>query len=270
MARAPYRTGRAALRRRQTLYAKFGIGGAVFFVLVIGLALFLRQESMLISQFTFSGLEVVKEVELRSLVETELRGTYLFLVPRASTFFYPSGRIKKVLLQIEKRIQDVEITRDELTRLHITVHERKPEGLWCYQEGESCFFLDDGGYIFASSPIYTGNVYFRYFGNVDGDPIGHYFLPTEEFKTLSFFIVATKNLGLSPTSLTLLDDEFSLTLKEGGRVIFVRGESLDRILDALSTALMSPTFKEKDLATLEYIDLRFPNKVIYKWRVSAE
>ena len=270
MPRHPYSTGRARKKHQQVLYMKFGIGGAVAFIVVVGLLLLLRQDSVLISTISFKGLNVLTESELKPLVETQLAGSYAFLVPRSSSFFYPKRSIEHSLLVEQKRINEVKASREDFTHIQVSVLEREPAGIWCMRENDSCYLLDENGYIFAESPSFTGDVYFKYHGIIEGNPIGTNFLPPDEFHTLVFFVAKMKELSLAPISLSLIDDEYAITLKEGGKVIFVRGDSLDRVLENLETALKAPSFKDRSLKDLEYIDLRFPNRVVHKWKQSAE
>lgn len=270
MSRHPYSTGRARKKHQQMLRVKFGIGGAVAFVVIIGVLLFLRQDSVRISSVTFEGLTVLTEEELRPLVETELADSYAFLIPRSSSFFYPKRSIERSLVESQLRIKEVAVSREDLTHIKVSVLEREPAGIWCMKENESCYLLDDNGYIFAESPSFTGDVYFKYHGIIEGDVVGTNFLTADEFHTLVFFVEKMKELSLAPVSLSLVDDEYAVTLKEGGKVIFVRGDSLDRVLESLETALAAPSFKMKELSNLEYIDLRFLNRVVYRWKEGEE
>lgn len=270
MPRHPYSTGKARKKHREVFYVKLGLGGAFGFVILIGLLLFFRQDSMRITTVVFSGLSVLTEAELRPIVDEQLAGSYAFLIPRSSSFFYSKRAISSRLLDAEKRIEVAKVSREDMNTLQIEVTEREPAGIWCMKENNDCYLLDDDGYIFAESPSFTGDVYFKYYGIIDGDPIGTQYLRQDEFHTLGFFVNAMKELQLSPVSLSLIDDEYAVILKEGGKVIFVRGDSFDRVLENLETALQSPTFKERQLSELEYIDLRFPNRVVYKWQEGAE
>jgi cell division septal protein FtsQ len=263
--RSPYSSGKALKKQRNERLMYLSIGGAVLFVLVIGISLLLRLESITISRVSITGLGVLTEEELRPHVEQELAGAYAFFIPKQSSFFYPKAGIQDTLSETFKRIKNVQVSRDGFTGIAVSVQERKPFAQWC--QVDRCYFLDEDGFVFAESPTYTGDVYFRYEGALaDEDPIGQTYLSPEEFRTLGLFIVSMERVGFQSISLTLIGDEFSLGLPGGGKIIFVRGMSLDAVVSAAQTALASSAFQEKSLAELEYLDLRFPNKAVYKWR----
>lgn len=267
--RSPYSSGKVQKNRRKARMTKLGLSAAVAFVVLTGVALLLRLPAITITQVSFDGLSVLTEAELSQPVSEQLQGMYAFVVPRASTFFFNRGGIQRTLREQFPRIKTLSVKRAGFEGLTISIVERKPAALWCdgNTEAEQCYFLDDGGYIFAPAPVYTGDVYFVYRGGVSSPkPLRARYLPEQEFRTTAFFIGSVKSLDSKPVALALMKDEFALYLKDGGKVLFVRGDNFDRILESMKTALASDAFKDKDLSTLEYLDLRFPNKIVYKWR----
>ncbi len=270
MARHPLGTGKAAKKRREQLYMRVGIGSALFFVCVIGILLGLRHESIIITNVHVEGHKVLQESDVRAIAQKELTGSYAYLIPKASAFFYAKKSIENALLTTHKRIKNVSIQRSSLTSISIRITEREPVALWCTDDEVTCYFMDAAGYIFAESPTYSGSVYVLFKkGMMPETVVGSQYMPEDEFSLISFFIAQLERLSLVTRSFEATADEYVLHLTGGGRILFVRGGNLDKVLLALETTLLSESFKRHELTDLDYLDLRFSNKAVVKWKDAA-
>ena len=96
-------------------------------------------------------------------------------------------------------------------------------------------------------------------------------------KSPAYKVIAFKNtlldLGIKPTSLYLVGEDIEIYLSSKSpyspKIIFKKDFNLEAISENLQTALdaepLKSNFKNK-YASLEYIDLRYGNKVYYKFR----
>jgi len=55
-----------------------------------------------------------------------------------------------------------------------------------------------------------------------------------------------------------------LYIDDGSKILFARKQRSSEVLDNLKVVLKSETFKNEDAGNIEYIDLRFGNKVYFK------
>ncbi len=134
-----------------------------------------------------------------------------------------------------------------------------------------CYFMDSNSTIFAEAPQFSGDAYFKYFGLLDTNilsPIGHeYIKNTEDFSHMDTFVRVAQSLGIRPQYLVAKENgEYSLVLFGGGSIYFDTREPLEKTGDNLRTLLQSPVFATttKYGLPVEYIDLRFGNKLFYK------
>ena len=115
---------------------------------------------------------------------------------------------------------------------------------------------------------FSGNVYIRFYGTLLGDDtdiIGKKFLAQDIFKELDTFINAISDKVFSLSQLIKNEDQdYELYLKDGGKIIFSLedgvGKSLSNLFSALETDPLKTNLSNKP-KELEYIDLRFGNKV---------
>jgi len=272
-------------RRRKIFLNKILISIFALVVIFAGLAYISRISVLNINEVEVTGNKVLDTEAIRNAVTKVTSGNYLWLFPRTNILFYPQSNIKVALIDEFKRLEKVDLSIKNYKILKISVTEREGVYTWCGDapggSGDDsknpCFFLDKNGYIFAEAPFFSGDVYFKFYGKLDlknDSPLGSNFSPPN-FGELISFKKSLENIGLKPEVLYVKDDD---SIK-----IFLPGKTLGRepyiILDAeddfqklaenlelaLGTEPLLSDFKNK-YSSLEYIDLRYGNKVYYKFK----
>ncbi|MEK7569758.1 MAG: hypothetical protein AAB500_02630 [Patescibacteria group bacterium] len=227
------------------------------------------------SRFNIKGVEVigakvVDEAEIRKVAEEELSGKYLWLFPRSNFLIYPKSKMGDRLLDNFKTLKSATIKLTGEESLSIEITEREPRFIWCGrspEESGECYFMDEGGFIFAPAPYFSGNVYFKFFGDVGSVAPEGVSFASSNFGKLSVYKDVAINLGLD-VSHFVVSQEGGAALyfqKKSGvaRIIFPLDKDAEKTADNLALVLGSEDLKDK-LEALEYIDLRFGNKVYYK------
>ena len=245
---------------------------------MIGLVFLSQLQKLKIDTVIVVGVEVLEEKEILSVVNTELSGKYLWLFSKSNTFIYPQNTIGYKIKDKFKIISDLEITHPEIKKIIVTIKERKGEYLWCSGDADNsnCYFLNTDGYIFSDAPYFSGGVYFKFLGGgISDDPIGKQFLSTEKFNALIQLKKAMYNLKLNPSAVEILDNgeyHFILTRSSGVRsnppkVRIPANFDFEKIVSNLDSSLEAEPLNaqlSKGFPTLQYIDMRFDNKVFYK------
>lgn len=258
----------------------------IFFGLVFLFALgtyFSRLDGLNISQVEISGNKVIDTSAIDSVIREEISGKYLWLFPKTNVLIYPKSKIKTALENNFSRLSNIEISMDR-KMLKISVSEREAKYLWCgastgvqHPTEEKCYFLDDEGYIFDEAPYFSGEVYFKFYGSPDGEaesPAGSYF-SQKNFKQLILFKDVVAGMGTKPVMISVLPDgDIEMFLARSGantlgpKIIFKSDADLKNVAENLQAALatdpLMSQFKNK-YSTLLYIDLRFGNKVYFKF-----
>lgn len=272
------RSEKIALRKRKRFI--FLLSLALGIVVVLGglITWASYRPSLQITDVVIHGNSVISDSQIREVVTASLSGKYFFLFPRANTAIYPEIEIESEILNRFRQIASVDIVRRDLKTLSFEIEEQKPHALWCVTmstEVEStardCYFINADGLVFSKAPNFTGNVFFRFHGDVDEqEPIGAYYLKVNnEFNKIRVLIdsLLGSDFGVHPIELHLLgEDDIEMRLEDGGKILFARKQSSSEVLDNLKTVLLSETFKKEAMQNIEYIDLRFGNKVYFKLR----
>ena len=277
----------AMKRRRRIIKIWLGILFVVLFVLFVWLFSFLSgYKKVTIENIAITGTHIVDQDGIESTIHEDLSGKYLYLFDRNNSFIYPHNKIYKDLTSNFPRIKSLNIYLDSLNTLHIDIIERTGEYLYCGSSiptvkndiGENCYFINNDGLIFDKAPYFSGNVYFKYYLPLDkdyADPLGKQMLEIDKFHKLARFIDSITAIGFKPIYIYKdKDGTDSLYLNHGEKdtapkITFKDDADLATIQDNLSIAMNKPEFADEinsKYTKLLYIDLRFKDKVLYKFQ----
>jgi len=274
-------------RNRRAMRLRLIILFTILFISIIfGLSYFSSDPKITINKIVVSGNSIIDTKDLESNINEKLSGKYLHLFAHSNFLIYPHRKIYKDLITDFPRIESLSVKREGMNTLKVDIVERAGSYLYCGKVmpenkediGENCYFVNNDGYIFDRAPYFSGNVYFKYYTDIKGDinnPLGSQMFTPEKFHKLINFIDGITALGFKSLYL-VVDDKgiYSLYLQSTGvnpnpKIIFKEDNDLVTILDNFSTAMSKREFANEinsKYDTLLYIDLRFKNKVLYKFQ----
>ncbi len=272
-------------KKQRILKIKIGIILFLFVALIVGLAFISRINKLNINQINISGNKIIETKDIESVVKNDISGHYLWLFPKTNFLIYPKRGIKKDLASRFKRLKDISENIQNARTLEVNVSEYQGKYLWCgvlipvlnsNLNNDKCYFMDDSGYIFDEAPYFSGEVYFKFYGNggMNGDiPTGTYFMK-DKFTEITTLKDTLEKLGFNPSDFWLDNDneaDFSLSGQPmtGPRIIFKLDADYSKLAENLQAAISTEplhTDLQTKLASLLYIDLRFGNKVYYKFQ----
>ncbi|OGI95218.1 hypothetical protein A2917_01025 [Candidatus Nomurabacteria bacterium RIFCSPLOWO2_01_FULL_42_17] len=267
-------------KRRRVLLNKILL--CVFaFGLIFAASVFASRVSALnITEIEIKGNKVLDSKAIKAVVQETTGGSYLWFFPKTNILYYPKNGIRKELQSKFKGLGDITFSVKERKILEVSVTEREAEYIWCGEnisetpikpENDVCFFVDRDGYVFDPAPYFSNNVYFKLFGPLVGD----YFSP-EIFDKIVAFKDFLSGVGIKPSALYIKDDgnieiylASSIELPNSPKIIFKKDFDFEKLAENLQAALNAEPLKsnmKNKYSSLLYIDLRYGNKVIYKFR----
>lgn len=243
-----------------------GIGLFFLFALFLGTATYLSTLPIFqIEQYEINGNYAVEKSEIESRLNNALSGFYFYFIPRKNYFLVMTGSIQKNLFDAFPRIEEVSVKKKPFSSLSIQIKEREPWAVYCSQK---CFFIDKSGFAYEESFINSGNLIKLIKGDDDNISIGKYAINNETINIFSNVENKINLLGLGSVTEYGLSSKLpeELKIKTGGGfyLLFNSTDNWDKIFTVLETVL-SEEIKEKR-TNLDYIDLRFGNKVFYKFK----
>lgn len=256
----------------------------IFFVVIFSIFGLLvwgaHSEKIRISNVSTQGNRVVLNKDIKTEILKSLTGNYFWIFPKNNIFIYPKQQIKKDILKTFSRIDKVEIKMVDLNTIDVAVNERVPFALWCgnslYKTGrtilDKCYFLDKNGFIFIQAPDFSGNVYFEFYGVIKNEIIGEQFLPKKEFERIISFrdLLINANIKVNKFLIDKSNGDyiFYLNNKNKTAIFFNKSEDFNKMFYNLKSAIdtkISETGEKNIFKNLKYIDLRFKNKVLFKF-----
>jgi len=271
-------------RKRKILKIKIIFFFFCFLLLITGLVFLSRWQKLNIENVEVSGNKIIDTEAIQKIVKEDMQGHYIWFFPKTNFLIFPKNRIKKDLENKFKRLYDISINTNNPKTLKITVSEREGKYLWCGDTipasindttNYKCYFTNDNGYIFDEAPYFSGNVYFKLYGPLEtktDSPLGNYFLK-DKFAEVVALKEATEQIGLNPTFFWLDENgdgniSLSSLLNTGPKIIFKIDSDYQSIAENLQAAITTDPLQTKlknETSSLLYIDLRFGNKVYYKF-----
>jgi len=278
---------------RKTLFLSLGLLILFFIFTYIS-----RLNKLNISTVEVIGNKIIDTEMMKSVIQEELTGKYLFLLPKTNLLFYPKNKIQNKLAYDFKRLDNINLSIKNTNTLEVSVVERKAAYVWCGEnlivptevlDEENCYFMDDSGYVFDKAPYFSGEVYFKFYGLVhrptaEGklsgseelvDPTGLYFSEAD-FSRLVSLKEMLQSIAINSAALYKPEDgdlKIYLPSKSAGligpEILLKMNSDFQKIVENLHSALaiepLLSDFKNK-YSSLLYIDLRFGNKVYFKFK----
>ena len=256
---------RLAQRRRRELL--------VVIVLVLLVGLFIFGTLAWLSHHTRFEIRGVRVDGTRELSAEQVEahafslifdGSFRFF-SQAHVWLYPKDEIRQSLLGAFPRVQSVALSREGHV-VHISISERKPHALWCREQGDGdCYHLDKEGVIFAHAEGMTIENGHTFSGAVVGNPIGARFLPSN-FGRIEGLIHMLAQAGLMVERLRVLNDQ-DFEMRTGDGFVIRAGfvQENGQIVSNAQTAIASEALSMRK-NELEYIDVRFENRVYFKFK----
>lgn len=227
----------------------------------------------------------------KQIVLSRLSGTYLYVIPRNSIFFYPQSKMRAMILDAIPEAAAVSLKRDSFSSLIVTTIPRDESFIWCGTSIDmpmtdgSCFDADVQGYIFkqadsvstavaatstaSTTPVVASqktHEQIRVFGALDTDiaqgqsPIRRYVASSGKMADALKFVDAVRTLGAPISALAIRGDEADLWVNASTRITYVLGHEQEAAQTAASAL---PTLNLTD-GSIQYVDLRFPGKAYVK------
>lgn len=237
-----------------------------------------------ISVVRVEGVAVERPQDVRDAVRGVLSGSYFGVVPRSSVLVYPREQILASLASAFPRFSSVAIQREGSNALVVKVVERDSAYVSCYGD-ESCYYVDQDGVVFAPAPLFSGNLFFEFHQDTVSTttPLGSRVMPPAEWANVLLLrerLDALFSESAFATSTTVREYVFTDGVREieilndgqaekSWRIRYDVDQDVDQMIGTMREVIAYVTdelSKGKKDRSLEYVDIRFGNKVVYKYK----
>ncbi len=258
----------------------------VFILLGGGVALFYIPK-LRVAEISIGGLSSLNQEDLKEEISGVLNGKFYGIFPYDNILMVPREKITFTLLEKFPLLKSVSVTREFPQSLSVIAEERKAEALCCpgyfsttttavlsessfvplggtTEDRGGCAFVDASGFIFQPAPLFSGTIFLKFFDERDNPPgIGKEMLTEAEFKKLIALKEKLSGKNLAAHKIILENEEiYEIHLDEGWYILINSKNEAEQSFSNLELVL-DATIKEKR-PELDYVDLRFGKKVLFK------
>lgn len=252
----------------------------VTFILSVfgGIVFWFNHPVLNISSFEISAVEFANKDDIHKEVNQILNDKKFFLFSNKNIFFLPKTKIREALINSNHSIQGVSMRILKFDLLEINITEYSYSGKWCgnskEEEIDPCYLLNKEGQIFAKEKaldkkntltFFSPLIEFEKQEELESNILGKQYLPVETFKNIVTFAEYLPEFDIHVKEIVTKDNEtFSVITTEDLLLMIDYQDQAQEILNNLKTVIETEEINEAQLSNLEYIDLRFGNKVYYK------
>lgn len=251
----------------------------IFLVMVVcfGISYLSHHESMRITTIEVTGNTLTERYLYERIIRDELNTKKLLVLSGKNTLLYSKKKIEKRISDMFPEVKNISIRVHDWHTLTVHITEFKAYALWCPYFNEEievvdsansdrCYLMNNQGVVFALQPEGDNEDAIRFFGGLDTDPLTKSYTSTEFFVLITKFIEYLKKEEIRISEvLTENNETYSLYADFGLEIRVSNQGDLSKNAENLNIILnqQEEGIKEK-IDQIEYIDLRFGNRVFYK------
>lgn len=234
--------------------------------MVVTLIFVLRLPAIQISQVKITGNVFVDTQEIEQKTNNLLSKNLILIIPNRNIFLFSKRELEKQIIQ-NPAIISVKIRKDFFHTLTIDITEQEKEMIYCTSlDRTECFYINKKGFVYAK--------------------VKDMLIPEQE-------VIIYNEQGLKKIQDTIIDEKTYIdivlfiknVIRQDIKIgeVYIKSDGVVEFITRDNTKLIASLFDEfkKDFANLmalfekniitkdqlsqiEYIDLRFGNKVFYK------
>ncbi len=252
---------RLAQKRRKLYLIFFLLSCGLVVLAYAGLSLLLVQENIKVNTININNNRDVDAEDLRVTVMYGLAAVNSMILFEGTIFTYDKKSIRETLLFTYPRLESVELKASKLGTIDLNVSERAAVAQWC---DEGCYLVDNSGFVFEPIDQVQERLV-TYKGDISGDVLRRSLL-RGDFARVHSIVGLLSDIGVSVDTIELYDDEANIINKDHPVFKIKLDHNLSRTLSYIRVTLDSKEYKDKldSEEGVEYIDLRFDNRVYYK------
>lgn len=262
------------MRRTPQFALKAAMAAALGVLLVASAFIAIRLPSLQLREIAVSGLQTVDERAVRERLFKRLSGNTYFFLPRSSFFLADTASLGADLRAAFPAIAEIRVQKIFPGGLSVAITERAFWAIMCAIPGPEqeiapqCVAIDRTGFAYESAPEPQGNLILTVETDSAVLATGEQQIESqlmERLHTLRDGVRAAAGQEVSGFVLrTSVPGDIRLKTADGFMVFFRRDDDFTNAFRVLKKVLDVEIGNRR--ADLDYIDVRFGNKVFYKFR----
>ena len=209
--------------------------------------------------FKISNVEINNPLIRKSQVGLVLESIFSkksgFYAPKNNFFLFSAEEAEQRILESDLGV--AKVSKKFPNKIELEFLEIKPKFIYC--DG-GCYYADKTGFLYEVAPIFTESP-IPFLEIESTAKVGDYVLNSNDASFLTEFTDEIKKFGLL-TDKIKIENDFQIFLKQGWHIILLKEES--RPAKEISEKINLILEQKIKNSSIDYIDMRFPNKAFYK------
>ncbi|MFT5281117.1 MAG: hypothetical protein ACI9AR_000574 [Flavobacteriaceae bacterium] len=229
--------------------------------------------TFLVKDISIIGVQALEEEDIQEYLQERMQERIFGTYSRGSALFFSEQYMEESLLEQFPRIERVMFVVNE-SKVSVIITERGSLYLGCFdRETDTCYFVDEKGFVFAESPYFSGTVFFRWYPNKHiqiEDTVSSF----ETFNSLTSLADRISEVNMTVYGLEFLEKTYRLYIdnphknKKAAYIEISKDFDEEQVMQYISKALATEDLSKRfvdEREKLEYIDLRFESKIFYRF-----
>ncbi len=192
---------------------------------------------------------------------------FLEIPRRNNILLFSLEELSATILSQFPKLDSVDISRKDMHEIEISASQRKPIGVWCLSDSNSCFYFDRKGIAYSETGQSAGFLILNVLDEKEREvSLGSNVISQDWLEN----IILAKEL-LSKTDINVSRfkipkntfDEFHAVTADGWKIYFSISTDISKQISAL-TILFKEKFTPEQIRAFEYVDLRIQDRIYYK------
>lgn len=264
MTQKKYRSLNLIKRKKRFFY--FKIAAVIFLVLaaITGLSYVTFLDSVQIKNIRISETKFIDQQTVEKIARTELAKKQLFIFSKNNILLMPRAAISHLIKKDNPSVESISVTSSGFQEISITIKEHQAVAYWC--RDADCFYLNKEGYIFGLAGNLNSD-FVKFFNVIEGEPVGQHYKNPATFAKMISLVELLRQMDIMAVSIRTDDNvSFELMTDFNMKIFFDKNLNPENVANNLNLILEKEAINRTQLRNIEYIDLRFGNRVPYKIR----
>ncbi len=256
------------LRQKKKKVKKLRLYILIFILLVIitGIIYSFRIPQVQITETKISGNSFVTTEEIQKKADSILNSNILWVIPVRNIFLFPNNRLESEIKE-NPAVIEATVKKDFFNKITIQIVEQEKEALYCNSfDRTTCFYINNEGFLYSqvSEYVVPEQEIIVYLEN-DYKNLKEFIFDKKLYFDMMTFIKSSARYGISIGSVYLKSDTvLEFHTRDGAILLTSRYDEFEKDFNNFIALFDQEVMTKEQLKDIQYIDLRFGNKVFYK------
>jgi cell division septal protein FtsQ len=261
-----YTSSKLIQRKRRIKKIKITLYVILFLSLIFGFFYAMKHPKLNVSVIDIVDNTFSNTSKLEARVSSSLDGNVFFFIPKTNALFLPRFEIEESIKEEAPEISTIDIDLKGFNNIEVSINEFEPKLL--LEVKDKNYFVNEFGDVFMEAPLlHSHDDLLSFFNDLEEVEIRDNVIDADFLRSINLFSEKLNNLDIRVHGVSHEgEDVYYIKTDLGFDILVSSQDNLEISFENIKTILENGTLSREQLPDVNYIDLRFGNKVFYKLR----